>query len=241
LATVQARPLSLLQLKAEAGSRGAPVPPQRRMTLLSDMETSPETSSMKVPFFQSAYLECRDDSDCCPNSNCKWPAKAVRGTTDHKTCIMRVTGIGLLSEAYCKPCIPIEAHYRNGKCDPKTAPKKKKKRSESGELSEESGTGSNLFEPDDDDEAAVAKPKQRLPEADVIGEAPHSDLDSDQVDDIARFVIQQRLQRKCDGVEEWCPDQLVPPVPAPPKRSSLDSILSPEEVKEIKRLEKIMS
>jgi len=44
-----------------------------------------------------------------------------------------------------------------------------------------------------------------------FGEAPETDLDSDAVDDIARYILTQRLQNKCDGIEEWCREMMAQP------------------------------
>jgi len=224
-----------------------PIPELNRLpepkSVLQDEETGPDSSPLRVPYFQSPYLMCDTDSDCCPNSSCKWPAKGVRGTTDHKTCIRRGTGFGAVAEAYCKPCVPVTARYRHGRCDPSTAPKHPHHRKPHLDEGSEVGTGSNELSMDDDEESEISKHlTERLPETNVMGEAPYTPLDGDSVDDIARWVMIQRLQNKCDGVEEWCKDQM-PQSDEESKefrQGALRGIMSSQEMKEINAMEKFM-
>lgn len=56
----------------------------------------------------------------------------------------------------------------------------------------------------------VAKEEEgkRLPEADVIGEAPHTTLSSNEVDQVARYVLQGARKAHCEGKAEYCDLQL---------------------------------
>jgi len=193
--------------------------------ILEDQEDRMETIKRKpLPYFQSEYLACSDDSDCCPKSRCEWPAKAVRGTTDHKTCILLHSGGKGSPEVYCEPCTPISARYRNGVCDPATAKfydkpaklkGKKHHHHKSEDSSSESATGTGAPLQGSDFNGEDEKPKRvkhhhiiHLPEVDVPGEAPHTTLTSDEVDDLARDTILKARRTKCNAEDEWCKEML---------------------------------
>jgi len=48
------------------------------------------------------------------------------------------------------------------------------------------------------------KGKKRLPETNVIGEAPHTELNNDEVDIIARMVLKHARKARCAKEDEYC-------------------------------------
>jgi len=46
--------------------------------------------------------------------------------------------------------------------------------------------------------------KKRLPETNVFGEAPHTQLSDDDVDAIARHVLRGARKARCDKADEYC-------------------------------------
>jgi len=46
--------------------------------------------------------------------------------------------------------------------------------------------------------------RHRLPETDVFGEAPHTDLTSDEVDIVVRHVLRGARKRRCAKTDEYC-------------------------------------
>jgi len=46
--------------------------------------------------------------------------------------------------------------------------------------------------------------KERLPETDVFGEAPHTDLTNDEVDMVARMIMKNARKARCAQEDEYC-------------------------------------
>jgi hypothetical protein len=45
---------------------------------------------------------------------------------------------------------------------------------------------------------------ERLPLANIIGEAPRTTLTSDQVDEVARHVLKEARKARCEREDEYC-------------------------------------
>jgi len=197
------------------------------------------------PYFTSPYLECSVDSDCCPRSHCAWPARAVRGTSDHRTCILQGSG-GVVPEIYCEPCKPVSARYRNGVCDPSTAKPYDKPMNvtgvAAGESSDENsdfGSEGSSFGPGTAADPAPPAPRRHhgkhvrhLPEVDVPGEAPHTQLPSEEIDDIAREVLLESRRKKCDQADEWCAELVAEGAPEVDPEAMLDKKIKKKLIRE---------
>ncbi len=210
-------------------------------TLLIDREAEAE-KQLKQPHFLSEYLKCETTSDCCFNSTCAWPSKAVRDTSDHKTCVMNSKKGDI--EAYCTPCRPVAAHYVNGVCDPSTAPKPPASPATRPVPITATNTAGGAFDSGtdvDDDARSPRVRRKRIPEANVAGDLPHYDVSSAVVDQIARVVIQQGLQHKCQGIEEWCVEETKSENKKKASHEGLESVLSKQELEDIKQLEKFVA
>jgi len=79
--------------------------------------------------------------------------------------------------------------------------------------------------------------KKRLPETDVFGEAPHTDLTPDEVDLVARDVLKDARRARCAKEDEYCELQFKNCKDEACRRQVEDqSSLNPHEKKEIARL-----
>jgi len=79
--------------------------------------------------------------------------------------------------------------------------------------------------------------KKRLPETDVFGEAPHTDLTPDEVDLVARDVLKDARRARCASEDEYCELQFKNCKDEACRRQVEDqSSLNPREKKEIARL-----
>jgi len=112
-------------------------------------------------------------------------------------------------EVFCPSCTPASAVYRNGVCDPSTA--------KSFDVRMNISESSNGFEPDEESSIVLRseessrrqrRKRVRLPETNVPGESPHTTLTPDEVDDVARETILEARKTKCDGIDEWCPENI---------------------------------
>jgi len=87
------------------------------------------------------------------------------------------------------------------------------------------------------EESSSSSSAGRLPETDVFGEAPHTDLTADQVDLIARAVLMGARKSRCAHEDEYCEMQFKKCKDEKCRRQVEDqSSLSPLEKREIKDL-----